>query len=358
MKNRNIILTSILAIVLIALAVFFIFFFEKYFVKKLCSGEGCQDKIVEDQTLEPFTSPLYLTIIIHNEEDTGNCKSPKAQIPNYDGNEALTLHFTNVMRAFGKMAASHGAVINFGSDWTFSNGVELYDPTFYSDMEAMGHEIDAHAHESCILYHEVREDIIDAGGSPTHVASGMTEDTIQEKMDYFDKYLPEFSILWGVALADHTSGEETSSWVWRPSRDNWLEHDPEGSYIHIGHGESVNSIEYIEEAVENREKNYINTYTVFTKPRSYLAAPGTPGIPEQWTAKPNSIDYWENRIAWWNEFLTELDKVKDVEYASLTDIADIFIENEDNLNFDYDTDSHPRTDIPTTQKQKETGYPL
>ena len=44
------------------------------------------------------------------------------------------------------MAQSHGVKINFGSDWTFSNGVENFDPTFYSDMEAMGHEIDAHAH--------------------------------------------------------------------------------------------------------------------------------------------------------------------------------------------------------------------
>ncbi len=358
MKHKNILLTALFAVILIIVAGFFVFFFEDYFVKTTCTGDSCQDLSIEEKVLEPFTSPLYLTIVIHNEEDIGKCKNPKLSIPDYDGNEALTLHFTKAMRAFGKMAASHGAVINFGSDWTFSNAVELYDPTFYTDLAAMGHEIDAHAHESCILYHEVREDIIDAGGTPTNVASGMTEDTIQEQMDYFDKYLPEFSILWGVALADHTAGEEISGWVWRPSRDNWLEHDPDGDYIHIGHGEYVTSVEYIAEAVANRQPNYINTYAIFTKPRAYLAAPGTPGIPEEWTADINSLDYWENRIAWWDEFLTKLDKMKNVEYASLTEIAEVFVENEDNLDFDYDTANHPRTDIPTAQKQIKAGYPL
>jgi hypothetical protein len=311
----------------------------------------------EQDELEQFTSPLYLTIIIHTEEDISKCKNPKARIPDYDGNEELTLHFTNAMREFAEMVASHNAKINFGTDWTYSNAIELYDPTFYTDLEAMGHEIDAHAHESCILYHEVREDIVDAGGTPTKVASGMTEGDIYDQMEYFDKYYPEFELLWGVALAEHTAGEETSGWVWRPSRDNWLEHDPEGKYIHIGHGEYANSIEYIQNSVDNIKPNYINTYAVFTNPREFLAAPGTPGIPDEWTAETDSYDYWEKRIEWWDQFLTELDDMEDVEYASLTDIANTFLENEDNLDFDYDTENHPRSDSPGPSRQIKAGYP-
>ena len=318
---------------------------------------GFSALLLKPEPLEPFTSPLYLTIVIHNEEDIGNCTNPKPQIPDYDGNEELTLHFTMAMREFGEMAASHNAVINFGTDWTFSEAVELYDPTFYEDLEAMGHEIDAHAHESCILYHEVREEIIEAGGNPTNVASGMTEDKIYDQMTYFDKYYPEFGILWGVADAGHDAGEEISGWVWRPSRDNWLVHDPDGDYIHIGHGEYLNSVDYIKEAIDERKENTINTYAVFTKPREYLALPGTEGIPEEWTANMGSDDYWENRIQWWDEFLTELDQLENLEYASLTEIADIFIENEDNLGFNFDTENHPRTDSGGAQRQSAAGYP-
>ncbi len=313
--------------------------------------------IKKEKPAKPFTSPLYLTIVIHNEEDTSKCALPKPQIPDYDGNETVLQHFTMAMREFGEMAASHGAKINFGTDWTFSEGVELYDPTFYADMETMGHEIDAHAHESCILYEEVKEGIVDAGGTPTQVASGMSEGEIYDQMNYFDNFGDTFKVLWGVALAGHGAGEEMSSWVWRPSRTNWLEHDPEGEYIHIGHGEFVNNIDTIKEAAENRLPNVINTYAVFTKPREYLAAPATEGIPEEWTAKPESGDYWENRIEWWDAFLAEIDALENVEYASLTEIADIFIANEDRLEFNFDAESHPRSEIPGPQRQSQAGYP-
>lgn len=313
--------------------------------------------IKPDPVEKPLNAPLYLNLIIHTEEDTSKCAQPKPQIPDYDGNEELMLHFTNALREFGEMAASHGAIINFGSDWTFSKGVEAYDPTFYTDLEDMGHEIDAHAHESCILYEEVREEIINAGGTPTNVASGMGENEIYNQMEYFDKYDDAFQILWGVALPGHGVGEEIAGWVWRPSSDNWLEHDSKGKYIYIGHGESTNSIEHIQEAIENRNLDRINTYAVFTHPREYKAAPGTEGIPEEWTAKESSYDYWENRINWWDEFLTEMDALENLEYASLTEIAGIFEENESTLDFNFDTENHPRSDIPAVQRQSQAGYP-
>lgn len=132
--------------------------------------------------------PLYLTIIVHNEEDMSQGTVPKLQIPDYDGDEALMHHFAEAIRAFARMAQEHGAVINFGSDWTFSRGVALYEPGLYGDLEAMGHEVDAHAHESSVRYHEVREEISLAGGRPTRVASGMNEQDIQDQLNYFDAF--------------------------------------------------------------------------------------------------------------------------------------------------------------------------
>ncbi|MBU1934698.1 hypothetical protein KKF04_01455, partial [Patescibacteria group bacterium] len=230
-----------------------------------------------------FTSPLYFTIVMHTEEDTGSCRNPKAQIPDYDGDENLMLHFTSAMREFGEMVASHSAKINMGNDWTFSNGVEKFDPTFYTDFEAMGHEIDAHAHESCINYEGVRQAIIDAGGTPTKVASGIKEDEITEELEYLDTLSPSFQILWGVASPGHNEGEEMSSWVWRPAKDDWTQHDPNGKYIHIGHGAYTNSIESVEEAIANLQPNTINTFAVFATPREFKAEMGT-GISDDWSA--------------------------------------------------------------------------
>jgi len=304
--------------------------------------------------------PLYLTVVVHNEEDMSRGTVPKRSIPDYDGNEAIMNHFAFVMRTFGQMAQDHGAKINFGSDWTFSRGVALYEPTFYTDLEAMGHEIDAHAHESSVLYHEVREEIVLAGGHPTAVASGMDETTIQEQLAYFDGYCPEFQILWGVAIPTHTGGECIAGWAWRPSRDDWTKHDPNGSYIYIGHGELVNGLDAIQEAIANQEPDRINTYAVFVSLREFKAAPGTAGIDdEQWIAPTNSIHYWKHRIRWWDDFLAAIDALVEeglVQYASLTQIAEMFIEEEDRLVFDWT--EIPRSDANMRIRNIKAGYPL
>jgi hypothetical protein len=301
--------------------------------------------------------PLYLTIIIHNEEDMQAGTQPKEHIPDYDGDEVLLLHFTKVMRAFATMAGQHGAKINFGSDWTFSKGMANFDPAFYSDLESMGHEIDAHAHESFIDYHLVRDFITQAGGHPTHVASGMNEQSIQRQMDYFDTYYPEFQILWGVSLPGHGAGECIATWVWRPSREDWTEHDPDGKYIYIGHGELMNSLDLIQKAISNRSSDRVNTYAVFVTPRDFKAAYGSEGIDPLWMTDPGSHDYWENRVQWWDDFLSQVDvwvESGEVEYATLTDIAGYFKAVESRLVFDFD--DCPRSDESMTDRTRKAGY--
>jgi len=304
--------------------------------------------------------PLYLTIVIHTEEDMSRDTIPKPRIPDYDGDEVLMHHFAAAMRAFARMAREHGAVINFGSDWTFSRGVALYEPGFYADLEAMGHEIDAHAHESSVLYHDVQEEIILAGGHPTRVASGMNEQDIQDRLDDFDAYYPDFQILWGVALPGHVAGECTATWAWRPSRLDWTQHDPDGRYIYIGHGELVNSLDAIRRATADRHPDRVNTYAVFVSPREFKAAEGTPGIEDdQWTASTDSVHFWSNRTQMWDDFLTEIDafvQAGHVQYASLSDVADIFVTREDRLDFGFG--EIPRSDASMRTRNLRSGYPL
>jgi hypothetical protein len=308
-------------------------------------------------TSSPPLYPLKLTIIIHTEEDLSEGNTSKSHIPDYDGDRELMLHFTQALRAFAEMAQSHGAKINFGSDWTFSKGVQNFDPTFYADLEGLGHEIDAHAHESFILYPEVRQEIINAGGHPTRVASGMNEKQLQKKMNDFDQVYPHFRFLWGVSLPGHGPGECVASWVWRPSRQDWETHDPAGKYIYIGPGQQVNSLEALEEAIQNREPGRLHTYAVFLSPRSLKASKGSLDIDPNWTTKPVDHDYWENRLAWWDEFLTEIDTwvaEGSVEYASLTEIAAQFEAVEDHLVLD---DSRcPRSEEGLLARNRAAGY--
>ena len=303
--------------------------------------------------------PLYLSIVVHSEEDTGANGTPKPFIPDYDGDRSLLRHFAAAMRAFATMVASHGAAINFGSDWSFSRGVALHDPGFYRDLEAMGHEVDAHAHESHVPYHEVRAEILRAGGHPTAVVSGLNEQEIQASLASFDQRPGEFQILWGVALPGHGVGECTAGWVWRPSRDDWTTHDADGGYIYVGHGELVNSVGEIRRAVAERVPGQLNTYAVFVAVREFKAAAGTAGIHDaQWTAPLSSMQYWENLIAWWDRFLEAVDELVvagDVVYASLTDIAATFEATEGTLVFA--SGEVPRSDAPLRARNLRAGYP-
>jgi hypothetical protein len=275
-------------------------------------------------------SPLFVSVVVHAEEDTHGHK-PKPQIPDYDGDPELMKHFTMVMREFVKLCERHGAKVNFGSDWTFADGVAAHDPGFFAELEASGHEIDAHAHESHVDYHAVRERIIKAGGHPTQVASGLLEDRIGDKMTEFDSLGSEFRILWGVGNANHSEGEVISGWAWRPGRTDWLVHDPGSPYLVIGSGVMKAELPIVQEAIQQRQAGRLDTYSVFVTPRWFLAERGAPGIPERWTADKTSPDYWENRLATWEAFFQGMDahvQQGTVRYATLTEIAELFEQRE------------------------------
>jgi hypothetical protein len=320
--------------------------------------QDCNIAAIEEQEApkEDPTKPLYVTIVLHNEEDKQG-DVIKEQIPNYDGNKELLTFYTSTLRAFGEMVSGHGAKINFGSDWTFSDGITNFDNRFYLDMENMGHEIDAHAHESSVKYHEVRQKISTAGGTPTHIASGIAENSLTEHFTYFNKYYPEFNILWGIANPGHGDGESIAGWVWRPSENDWTKHDPMSKYIYIGGGERINSFKAIKRALDSRKPDRINTYTLFVSPRDFKADIGENRIPAEFSAEKDAYDYWANRIIWWDDLLYVLEEfveTGDIKYASLSEIANIYIENEENLT--PHSESIPRSTAPISTRNRAEGY--
>jgi hypothetical protein len=187
----------------------------------------------------------------------------------------------------------------------------------------------------------------------------VNEAQIQAQLDSFDELYPEFQILWGVSIPGHGAGECTASWAWRPSRTDWTAHDPEGNYIYIGHGELLNSLGAIRQAIEGRRDDRVNTCAVFVAPREFLAAEGTPHVDNVWTAPVESVHYWKNKLDWWDGFLHEIDVLVEagvVVYATLTDIANVFVAAEDMLQFDWD--EVPRSDLSMRARSIKSGYPL
>ena len=121
----------------------------------------------------------------------------------------------------------------------------------------------------------------------------------------------------------------------------------------------MNSLAAIRQAVTDRRADRVNTYAVFVSPREFLAAEGDPAVAAQWTAPTDSVQYWENKLAWWDDFLAQIDVLVDagvVQYASLTEIAKVFEVLEEALDFGFD--DVPRSDLSMRARSIKSGYPL
>lgn len=119
----------------------------------------------------------------------------------------------------------------------------------------------------------------------------------------------------------------------------------------------MNGLAAIRQAVADRRTDRVNTYAVFVSPREFFAAEGDPNMVTQWTAPIDSIDYWESKLLWWDNFLTQIDVLADagaVQYASLTEIAAIFEVREASLDFG----EVPRSDLSMRARNVKCVYPL
>lgn len=292
--------------------------------------------------------PLYISFIIHNEEDTRYGRPVNTE-PDYDGNKHILKHFSMAMRELGKLTAKYGIKLDFGPDWTFIDGIKKYDPSFFQDMVNMGHRIEPHGHETMVLYGEIISRLEQFKIPVDPIASGFDESKIQEKMRYFDTLYPKISVLWGAAVPGHKGGEEQTGYVWRPSRDNWLLHDPNGKYIYIGHGTQWATVEGIKTAISQKDPGKINTYSLVGITRTFKADPGTSGIPEQWTAPRGDPENWYTRLQLYKQLFQQLDKLVksgQIQYRCLMDVKEIFEKYESKLDMSIDIDNIPRSTAP------------
>lgn len=121
----------------------------------------------------------------------------------------------------------------------------------------------------------------------------------------------------------------------------------------------MNSIQTIRQAVEGRRTDRVNTLAVFVSPREFKAVTGTEGIDDAWTVSTDSVEYWGNRLAWWDGFLMQIAPLIEagvVQYATLTEIAETFVTLEDELAFDWE--DVPRSDASMRQRNAMAGYPF
>jgi len=283
-----------------------------------CHPEGKGS--IDDET-------LYLSVVIHNEEDF-NGIGPTRSL-DYDGDESALKHTIEKYRMVGKIFQEHGAKINLQSDWTFCDGVKKFDPAFFKEWEAMGHENDPHAHATHIPYTEVYYRLKSAGANASGLLGGTLEEVgdiykgiqkknIQEELKFFEAFYPVFYALWGVATYGHRLPEERTGYLWRPSKTgSWFKHDPRGKIIYIGGNCRRTDITEIKEAYKLRKPNKVNVYTMII----HNLLPGYPGT----SAESYKID--DQDFNHFRQFLQEIDELKKtmkMEWKSLGELVEIF----------------------------------
>ncbi len=167
--------------------------------------------------IDEITSKIYVCFVIHNEEDdVGGVAGALTSIPDYNDDPAVFAHFADAMMAHAELLASHGATLSFQPDWTFTEGVERYRPTFYEDLLALGTvEIVPHAHESFVPYDALYDRLLAAGAAPEKVLGGMTFEAYLAKSAWFQAH-PDYAF-WGAptATVGHVDDQPAPPMVYR-----------------------------------------------------------------------------------------------------------------------------------------------
>jgi len=198
---------------------------------------------------KPAPPPLYLTIVVHNEE-----VNPRQ--PNWLDKD-IYFRFRPLVRKLVLTIKSKSAMLNFQSDWTFLKAIAEYDKgDVMADtggknilrwmVEDLGFEADPHAHESKYNYADVAYLHTQLGVKPSGNVGGflfLPPDNVQGweqhengvKGRVYPEAFWKAEHLWGAATGLHLGADERRHGVWKPKdRHNFYEHDPARRLVYIG----------------------------------------------------------------------------------------------------------------------------
>jgi hypothetical protein len=193
--------------------------------------------------------PLYLTIVVHNEE-----VNPRQ--PNWLDKD-IYFRSRDLLRRLALTVKSKSAMLNFQSDWTFLKAVAEYDKAGVIEntggkniirwmVEDLGFEADPHAHETKYNYADIAYLHTQLGVTlssnvggfmflPPDNPQGWEQHENGVKGRVYPDAFWKADVLWGAATGLHRGADERRHGVWKPKdRFNFYEHDPARRLIYIG----------------------------------------------------------------------------------------------------------------------------
>ena len=204
------------------------------------------------------------------------------------------------MFRYAKMLTSVGAKLSFQPDWTFTEGVDTYERSYFRDLLDLGNvEVVPHAHESLVAYDELflRLDALDA--APAMILGGITFEAYQQKQAWFDAN-PGWSF-WGApsATLGHVDEASMPPFAYRiaaPSEvsavSDLLWHRA-GSQIVVTPGLPANPAQMMAAKPAGR---FVTPAYYFRATREFLADPSNTSVPELWRKRTDGTSpaYGEN----------------------------------------------------------------
>jgi hypothetical protein len=219
----------------------------------LLGASGPVDPPAPGDPPQPVTvTPIYLTVVSHNEEP-GNGR------PDYLANRDYYLQNRRLVRSLALTITSRGATLNFQSDWNYLMAVAAYDVgQVVSDtngknivrwmVEDLGVEVDPHAHETQYNYADVAYLIQQLGVAPSHTVGGFLYYPPENAQGWerhmkgitgrvYPAYFWRADLLWGAATYLHQGPDDQSSGIWRPQDHlDFYVDDPNQRLLYIGGG--------------------------------------------------------------------------------------------------------------------------
>ncbi|KJU83127.1 hypothetical protein MBAV_004680 [Candidatus Magnetobacterium bavaricum] len=268
------------------------------------------------------TTPVYLTVVMHNEE-------PSNDSQDYIKNMEFYYKSRADLKEFALMLWQKGAMLNFQTDWNFLLAVMKYDVgNVTADtnnknilrwlVEDLRFEVDPHSHGTVYNYTDIALLISLLGVTPSRNVGGFIYELPYGGWEghIYGAYGLQFpdafwqaDNLWGAATIDHIGGDDTTFGVWKPKdRYNFYTHEPTQRLLYIGSG--CNSFYGIKEIVIAKRSGLLNRNGFYT---------ASIFLPQQ-NLGSDVIKTFAGEL----DFITQYITYGEITWKSLSQIADIW----------------------------------